>query len=67
MYLSPGNDGRVEVWQDAAKVLDEHGKTLPTSKTIYNQLEVGLTCNGNRKHAQTLYVDDVLLSNRPIK
>ena len=66
MLLSEGGDGRMEVWQDGAKVLDATGQTLPTARTIYNRLQVGLTANGNRTHAQTLFVDDVAISNRPL-
>ena len=67
LFLSEDNNGRMEVWQDGAKVIDATGKTLPTARTIYDRLQVGLTANGNRQHAQTLFVDDVVLSNRPLE
>ena len=66
LFLSEGGDGRMEVWQDGTKVLDATGQTLPTARTIYDRLQVGLTANGNRMHAQTLFVDDVAISNRPL-
>ena len=67
LFLSENNDGRMEVWQDGTKVIDAIGKTLPTARTIYNRLQVGLTANGNRTHPQTLFVDDIVLSNRPLE
>lgn len=64
LFLSEKSDGLMEVWQDDAKVIDAQGQTLPTAKTIYDRLEVGLTANGSTEHAHTLYVDDVTISNR---
>ncbi len=66
LFLSEQADGAMEVWQDDTKVLDGHGQTLPTAKSVYDRLQVGLTANGNPEHAYTLYVDDVIISNRPI-
>ena len=66
LHLSEAADGKMEVWQDGVKVMDETGKTLPRARTVYDRLQVGLTANGGRTQAQTLYVDDVILSNRPI-
>lgn len=66
LYLSDGADGRMQVWQDQIKVLDEAGKTLPRAKTVYDRMQVGVTANTGRTTAQTLFVDDVVLSNRPL-
>lgn len=66
LHLSDGADGRMQVWQDGVKVLDEAGKTLPRARTIYDRMQVGLTANSGRTQAQTLFVDDVVLSNRPL-
>lgn len=66
LFLSEKSDGVMEVWQDDTKVIDAHGQTLPTAKTIYDRLEVGLTANGSTENAHTLYVDDVTISNRPL-
>lgn len=65
LVLSAG-DGRMEVWQDGTKVIDATGRTLPTDRTRYNRLQVGITANGNRQHAHTLWVDDIAFSNRPL-
>jgi hypothetical protein len=66
VFLSEANDGVMEVWIDDAKVLDGKGQTLPEASTTYESLEVGLTANGNKKNAQTLYIDDIKLSTTPI-
>jgi hypothetical protein len=66
LLLSEKADGVMEVWQDETKIIDAYGQTLPTVKTIYDRLEVGLTANGSTEHAHTLYVDDVSISNRPL-
>lgn len=67
LFLSERSEGKMEVWQDGTKVLDANGQTLPTASTVYGRLQIGLTVNGNLRHAQILYVDDVLLSNRPLE
>ena len=66
LLLSDGEDGRMQVWQDGVKVLDETGKTLPRPRTVYDRMQVGLTANNGRTQPQTLFVDDVVLSNRPL-
>ncbi|MBX7207169.1 MAG: hypothetical protein K1X78_02550 [Verrucomicrobiaceae bacterium] len=64
LFLSEQSDGIMEIWQDDTKVIDAHGQTLPTARTIYDRLEVGITANGSTEHAHTLYVDDVTISRR---
>ncbi len=66
LHLSDGTDGRMQVWQDGVKVLDEAGKTLPRARTVYDRMQVGVTANTGRTMTQTLFVDDVVLSNRPL-
>ncbi len=58
MYLSESEDGYLEVWQDGTKIISEYCQTLPESSTIYNNLDFGLTANGNTDYAQTIYIDD---------
>ncbi|MBI3880495.1 MAG: heparin lyase I family protein [Verrucomicrobia bacterium] len=67
LFLSEGGDGKMEVWQDGAKVLDATGKTLPTARTIYDRLQVGITANGNRAHTNEMFMDDIVISNRPLE
>lgn len=66
LFLSNRRDGRMRVWQDDQLVLDAQGQTLPTAKTVYDRLQVGITANGCANHARTLYIDDIALSNRPL-
>lgn len=66
LMLSEGNDGHMQVWQDGVRVLDATGKTLPRAGTIYDRMQVGVTANSRTNRTQTVYIDDVTLSNRPI-
>ncbi|MCD6049256.1 MAG: hypothetical protein K0Q55_659 [Verrucomicrobia bacterium] len=66
MLLSENDKGHMEVWQNGVQVLDAKGKTLPTGRTLYSRLQVGITANGNQKATNTLYLDDIELSNRPL-
>jgi hypothetical protein len=67
LYLAEDATGRLELWQDGAKVLDGYGQTLPTTRAVYDRLQIGITANGNRNQAVTLFVDDIVLSNRPVE
>lgn len=67
LYLTENDDGRMEVWQDGEKVIAARGQTLPTARTVYDRLQVGLTANSNREQSHTCYVDDVTISNRPLE
>lgn len=66
LFLSENDDGIMQVWQDDVMVLDARGQTLPTADSIYNRMQVGITANGNREYDQTVYIDDIILSDRPI-
>jgi hypothetical protein len=61
LFLSEGKDGTMAVWQDGVQVIDGTGQTLPEAGSVYNSLEVGITANGSTKHAQTVFVDDVMI------
>lgn len=65
LHLSAKKDGRIEVWQDEAKVLDAACQTLPTAQAVYDRWQIGLTANGSSR-AHVLYVDDIIISNQPI-
>ncbi len=64
LKFSETEDGVIELWQDGAKIVDAKGRTLPLADTIINSLEVGISANAI---ATTMYVDDVVLSDQPIK
>jgi hypothetical protein len=66
LILSEGNDGLMEVWQNDSKVLEAKGKTLPTGHSVYNRLQVGITANGGERFTNTLYLDDIEISNEPL-
>jgi hypothetical protein len=66
LMLSEGPDGHMQVWQDGVRVLDAMGKTLPRASTVYDRMQVGVTANSRTNRTQTVYIDDVTLSNRPI-
>ncbi|MCK6490228.1 MAG: polysaccharide lyase [Planctomycetes bacterium] len=59
MLLSESADGTMEVWQDGALVIAGKGQTLPEAASVYTSLEVGITANGNVRHAHTVFVDEV--------
>lgn len=64
MRLSPGSDGLTELWQDDAKIVEGRGRNIPDGE-FYDWVSVGQTANATH-HAQTLYVDDLVISDEPI-
>jgi hypothetical protein len=60
--------GRVQIWQDGRKVLDKPGRTLPVADAVYDRFEVGISAiaRGSR-YAQTVYADDIVISDSPIR
>ena len=59
LRLSPETDGEMRVWQDEDLIIDALGITLPRADSIYERLQVGITANGDRFSAHTLFLDDV--------
>ena len=64
LHLSPGDAGRVELWQDGKLILDKQGSNMPRN-TFYDRIEVGQTANSTHQEL-TVYVDDVRVSDQPI-
>jgi hypothetical protein len=62
-YLSPDNDGLAELWQDDKKIIEGRGPNIPAGQ-FYDWISVGQTAN-NSHYAQTIYVDDVSVSDSP--
>ncbi|MBI2920263.1 MAG: hypothetical protein HYY18_04160 [Planctomycetes bacterium] len=62
--LSDGQDGVVELWQDGVKTVEGKGQTLPLPDAICNNLEVGISATNVES---TLYVDDVEVSDKPLR
>ena len=65
LHLSASGDGKFELWQDGKLVLDKQGANMP-SNTFYDRIEVGQTANTTHQE-QTVYVDDVRVSDKPIE
>jgi hypothetical protein len=65
-HLSEKPDGRVELWQDGEKLIDQQGQTLPLAGAIYNSLEVGISAHSFGPASATVYVDDVVVSDKPV-
>ncbi|MBK9246615.1 MAG: heparin lyase I family protein [Ignavibacteria bacterium] len=57
-------NGRVELWQDGAKVLDVEGPTLPLYNAVQTNCEIGISATSD---ACVLYVDDVRLSETKLE
>ncbi len=64
MHLSPGDDGLTELWQDDTKVIERSGRNMPNGH-FYDWVSIGQTANASHQ-AQTLFVDDVVVSDQPI-
>ena len=67
LHLSEKEDGLIELWQDGQKIVDARGQNLPLTRAIYNNLEIGISAYNDRTKPATLYVDDVVISNKPIE
>lgn len=65
LHLSSRGDGLTEVWQDDRKIIEGHGQNMPSGQ-VYDWIMIGQT-NNDTHHAQTVYVDDVVVSDKPIK
>jgi hypothetical protein len=66
VHLDSGADGRVRLWQDD-QIVDAAGQTLPFRTAIYNSLEVGISAHSFGDQPATLYVDDVMVTTKPLR
>ncbi len=57
----------IQLWQDGVKLIDEHGQTLPLANAIYDSLEIGISAHSFGPDAATLFVDDIVISEKAIK
>lgn len=57
IFLSEGDDGLFEIWQDGVKIIEAHGQNLPTPTTVYDRLQTGITANASLVYPQTVYMD----------
>lgn len=67
LRLTEQDDGVIELWQDGRKIVDTHGQTLVLAHAIYNSFEIGISAYNEQGTKATLYVDDVSISDRPMR
>lgn len=67
LKLTEKDDGVIEMWQDGQQILDTHGQTLVLARAIYNSFEIGISAYNEQGKSTTLYVDDVSISDQPMK
>ncbi len=65
-FSTDNRKGLVEVWQDNKKILYFPGQTLPQEQTKYSILELGILNHEDPHNQQTLYIDDIRISDKPI-
>ena len=65
IHLSSDADGVVELWQNGKQIIEGHGQNMPPNQ-FYDWIAVGQTANASHE-AQTVYIDDVMISGQPIK
>ncbi len=66
--LFPRDFSRWQGWQrEAGAGATTNDVSLTIERTIHNRVQVGLAANGNRTHPQTLFVDDIVRSNRSLE
>lgn len=63
LKYSNKNDGIIELWQNDNLIISTTGINLPTSNSIQNILEVGITANSE---ACTLFFDNMMISQTPL-
>ncbi len=67
LTLSEQDDGKVELWQDGQKIIETQGQTLILANAVYNSFEIGISAYNEKDRSATLYVDDVSISDQPMK
>lgn len=65
MFLSYGADGKLEVWQAGIKIIEGNGPNLPSSSSIYDRMQIGITANQDL-YDQIIYIDDIIVSKDEI-
>jgi Polysaccharide lyase len=65
IHLSNDNEGHVKIWQDDKLIVDASGVTLPLRSAIYSSLEIGISAHSYGSKQAKLWVDDILVSDKP--
>jgi hypothetical protein len=66
LHLSESADGRVQLWQDDMMLIDQQGQTLPLAGAVYDSLEIGISAHSYGPGPATVYLDDVVISDKPL-
>jgi hypothetical protein len=61
-HYSEKEDGLIELWQDGQLLLSENGINLPTSNSVQDNLEIGISATSD---GAVMYMDDVRISDHP--
>lgn len=59
--LSDTGDGIIELWQDGEMLISTQGLNIPTSNSIQNSLEVGISATSE---ASTMFMDNIKISDK---
>ncbi|GAA0856489.1 heparin lyase I family protein [Aliiglaciecola litoralis] len=62
IYLMDSDAGRVRLWMDNTKLIDQAGRTLTMFDAVYNSLQVGITAAPPNMNT-VLYMDDIRVSD----
>lgn len=55
--------GEIDIWQNGIHIVSQKGRTLPTTESIIDRIQIGITATPRET---TLHVDDVRVSRVPI-
>lgn len=67
LRLTEQSDGIIELWQDGVGIVKSKGQTLPLAGSVYDSLEVGISAHSLGNQAATVYVDDIVLTTKPLE
>ena len=59
VLFSEDEFGKVEIWQDGVRVINQQGRTLPTADSVIDSMQIGITATPQET---VLHVDDVQVS-----
>ncbi len=64
VLFSEDEFGKIEIWQDGVQVVSEQGRTLPTTDSVIDIMQIGITATSNEN---IFHIDDVRVSKMPIR
>jgi len=63
VVFSEDEFGKIDIWQDGVRVINQRGRTLPTADSVIDYVQIGITATSQDS---VLHVDDVRVSADPI-